>query len=65
MIFNLSAGEVLRIGEVATLTVLAVEGDWIHLRLETAEGVRSAADEVGRDSTAASGTQRADIWAWN
>jgi sRNA-binding carbon storage regulator CsrA len=65
MIFNLSAGEVLRIGDVATFTVLAVEGDLVHLRLETAEGVRSAVGEVGKDCTGASCTQRASTWAWN
>jgi hypothetical protein len=65
MIFDLSAGEVLHVGEVATLTVLAVEGDLICLGLETAEGVRSTAGDVSKDSNGASRTQGVHTWTLN
>jgi hypothetical protein len=38
MVFDLSPGEVVRIGDVVTLTVLAVEDDLIRFRLESPEG---------------------------
>jgi hypothetical protein len=38
MVFNLSPGDVVHIGDVVTLTVLAVEDDLIRFRLESPEG---------------------------
>jgi hypothetical protein len=38
MVFTLSPGEAIHIGDAVTLTVLAVEGDLIYSGLETPEG---------------------------
>ena len=65
MLLDLCAGETLRIGEVATLTVLAVEADLIQLELKTAEGVRSTVGEVSKESAGGSHTPKANTWAWN
>jgi hypothetical protein len=42
-IFTLSSGEAIHIGDAITLTVLAVDGDYIRLGLEAMEGVSSQA----------------------
>jgi sRNA-binding carbon storage regulator CsrA len=64
MIFNLSAGDIICIGDDITLTVLAVESDLIRFGLETPKRKRFAAD----DSKACDEddlTQRLDAWKWN
>ena len=38
MVFDLSPGDVIRIGDGVTLTVLAVEDDLIRFKLESPEG---------------------------
>jgi hypothetical protein len=52
MLFTLSAGEVIHIGDSATLTVLSVEADLIRLVLETPDGSISSAGDVGTVSEA-------------
>jgi sRNA-binding carbon storage regulator CsrA len=42
MVFDLSPGDVVRIGEAVTLTVLAVEGELIRVGLESPEGCPGA-----------------------
>ena len=37
MVYDLSPGDVIHIGDAATLTVVAVEGDLIHFELESPE----------------------------
>jgi hypothetical protein len=53
MIFNLSAGEVIHIGDSVTLTILAVEGDLIRFGLETPEGASPDSGDVSKDDEAA------------
>jgi sRNA-binding carbon storage regulator CsrA len=65
MIFDLSAGEIIRIGEAVTLTVLAVEGDLIRFGLETPDGASPAAGEVGKYSEASDLKRRRKGWEWN
>jgi sRNA-binding carbon storage regulator CsrA len=65
MIFDLSPGGVIHIGEAVTLTVLAVEGDLIRFGLETPEGASPSAGEVGKDSEAADLKHRRNRWEWN
>ena len=65
MIFNLSVGEVLHIGDIVTLNVLAVEGDLIYLGLEMAEAVRSTAGHASKDNNGASCEQRRNWWELN
>jgi len=38
MVYDLSPGDVIHIGDAVTLTVLAVEGDLIRFGLETPDG---------------------------
>jgi hypothetical protein len=47
MIFNLSPGEVIQIGDGITLTVLAVEGDLIRFGLETPEEESPGTEDIG------------------
>jgi hypothetical protein len=50
MLVDLSPGDVVRIGDAATLTVLAVEDDLIRFGLESPEGYPSAdTDDEGAD----------------
>ncbi len=65
MIFDLSAGEVIHIGEAVTLTVLAIEGDLIRFGLETPEGASPGAGEVGKDSEEADLKRKRNGWEWN
>jgi hypothetical protein len=53
MIFNLSAGEVIHIGDSVTLTILAVEGDLIRFGLETPAEASPGAGDVSKDDEAA------------
>jgi sRNA-binding carbon storage regulator CsrA len=65
MIFNLCAGEVLKIGDDITLTILAVEGDMIRLGLETAGKVSSTVEYVNRIDNGESCKQRGSWWELN
>ena len=65
MLFNLSAGEAIRIGEAVTLTVLAVEGDLVRFGLETPEGESPGADDTGQGCAEADLKQRRNEWEWN
>jgi sRNA-binding carbon storage regulator CsrA len=53
MIFDLSAGDAIHIGDAVTLTVLAVEDDLIRFGLETPEEGSPGAGEIGKDNEAA------------
>ena len=46
MVYDLSPGDVLHIGDAVTLTVVAVEGNLVHLGLESPEG---ACPDAGPD----------------
>jgi sRNA-binding carbon storage regulator CsrA len=65
MIFNLCAGEVLKIGDVVTMTILAVEGDLICLGLETAGGVSSTIEDVSKIDNGANCKQKGNWWELN
>jgi hypothetical protein len=65
MVFNLSAGEVVHIGDAVTLTVLGVEGDLIRFGLETLEGASPGAGDVGKDSEQADLKHRRNRWEFN
>ena len=65
MIFDLSPGEAVHIGEAVTLTVLAVEGDLVRFGLETPDGASPGAGEVGKNSEASDLKQRRKGWEWN
>jgi hypothetical protein len=65
MIFNLSPGAVIRIGDTVTLTVLAIEGDLIRFGLETPEGESPGADDSGKGCEEADLKQRRNGWEWN
>jgi hypothetical protein len=65
MIFTLSAGEVLHIGDAVTLTVLSVEGDLIRLVLETPDGSMWSAGDLGTESEVARFRHRQQRWELN
>jgi hypothetical protein len=65
MLFNLSPGEVIHIGDAVTLTVLAVEGDLIRFGLETLEGANPGTGEIGKGCDEADGKQRRNGREWN
>jgi Global regulator protein family len=65
MIVTLSPGEVIHIGDAVTLTVLPVEGDRIRFGLETPEGERPGADDIGQGCAEADLKQRRNGWEWN
>jgi hypothetical protein len=55
VVYDLSPGDVVRIGDVVTLTVMAVEGDLIRFGLESLEG---ASPDAGPDRQQADAEQR-------
>jgi Global regulator protein family. len=65
MIVNLSRGDVIRIGEAVTLTVLAVESDLIRFGLETPERKRPGAGDIGKGFNEADLKQRLNVCEWN
>jgi hypothetical protein len=65
MVFNLSAGEVIHIGDAVTLTVLAVEGDLIRFGLETPERASPGAGDTGKGCEEADLKHRRNGWEWN
>jgi hypothetical protein len=74
MIFDLSVGEVIHIGDAVALTVVDIEGDLILFGLETparaspgamTNGQVNAAGDVGQDSEQADLKVRQDGWEWN
>jgi Global regulator protein family len=65
MVFNLSPGEVIHIGDAVTLTVLAVEGDLIRFGLETPERASPGAGDDGMDSEQADLKRRRHGWEFN
>jgi sRNA-binding carbon storage regulator CsrA len=65
MIVNLSAGDVIRVGDAVTLTVLAVESDLICFGLETPKRKSLGAREIGKDCDEADLKQRLNFWEWN
>jgi hypothetical protein len=65
MIFDLSAGDVIHMGEAVTLIVLAIDGDLIRFGLETPEGERPGADDTGQSCDEADLKQRRKGWEWN
>jgi hypothetical protein len=54
MVYDLSPGDALHIGDALTLTVVAVEGDLIRFGLEAPEG---ASPDAGPDCRGADPTQ--------
>ena len=65
MVFNLSPGEVIHIGDAVTLTVLAVEGDLVRFGLETPDGESPGADDTGKGCDEADLKPRPNGWEWN
>jgi hypothetical protein len=65
MLFNLSAGAAIHVGDAVTLTVLAIEGDLVRFGLEMPEGVRLGAGVVGEDREQADLKDRRDWWEFN
>jgi hypothetical protein len=65
MILDVSAGEVIRIGDAATLTVVAVESDLIRFVLETPDGAIPSAGDVGKDSKEADFKRTQKRWEPN
>jgi hypothetical protein len=59
MTLDLCPGDVIRLGETLTLTVLAVEGDRVRFALEAPEGVTGDVGE-GDDLT-----REVSEWAWD
>jgi hypothetical protein len=50
MVYDLSPGDVLHIGEAVTLTVVAVEGDLIRFGLEPPDGERPGVAPDGQQA---------------
>jgi hypothetical protein len=65
MIFDLSPGDVIHIGEAVTLTVLVVEGDHIRFGLETPEGESPGTDHIGKGCEETDLKQRRNGWERN
>jgi hypothetical protein len=65
MIFDLSPGDAIHVGDAVTLTVLAMEGDVIRFGLEAPEGASPGAGAVGKDVKAADLKGRRNGWELN
>ena len=55
MVYDVSPGDVIHIGETVTLTLVAVEGNLIHFGLESAEGKRPDAGPACQHDNPAQG----------
>jgi hypothetical protein len=65
VVYDLSPGDVVHIGNAVALTVLAVEGDLIRFGLETPEGVTPQTGDVGMDGEGADYRHRWNGWELN
>ena len=65
MVYDLSPGDVILIGDAVTLTVVAVEGDLIRFGLETPEGGSPGAGDTGQGCGGADLKQRRYGWELN
>jgi hypothetical protein len=65
MVFTLTPGEAIQIGDVITLTVLAVEDDLIRLGLEAPEGASPLPGDAGKDNEEADPKHRWNGWELN
>jgi hypothetical protein len=61
MVFDLSPGDVVRIGDGITLTVLAIEDDLIRFGLELLEGCPA----IGMDGDGATSSRSEHGWGRN
>jgi hypothetical protein len=65
MVFDLSAGEVIRLGDSVTLTVLAVEGDCITFGLDTRGPTGPPAEDPGGGDKWADPRRNKRPWEYN
>jgi hypothetical protein len=65
MVYELSPGDVVRFGNAAVLTVLAVEGDLIRFGLETPDGASPDAGDFCKDGEEADRKHRRNGWECN
>jgi hypothetical protein len=65
MVFTLSAGEVIHVGDGVTLTILAIEGDVIRFTLATPAGASPRAGDVGQNSAQSDLKRRRNGWECN
>jgi Global regulator protein family len=64
MVFDLSSGEVVHIGDGVTLTILAVEGDSIQFGLESEDGCPAAHIECGKGSFKPTQGPPGSVWKY-
>ena len=60
MVYDLSPGDVIHIGDAVTLTIVAVEGNLIRFGLESPDGECPAAGTDGQQAD----PKRASGWRW-
>ena len=65
MVYDLSPGDVVHIGNAVALTVLAVEGDLIRFGLEMPEGATPHTGDVGKDGEGSDHRHRWSVWELN
>ena len=65
MVYDLSPGDVVHVGDALALTVLAVEGDLIRFGLETPEGATPHTGGIAKDGESADHRHRWNGWELN